>query len=239
MMKGHAGIRLGIALTLGCSLGLYGGCPGLPGPEGGGGGEDQGELEQLVQGGLIFAANCSGCHGADACGRTGPSIRGVSQDLLSTLIRSADSNHLGGTWPDMSGADFAALAAYLASLSPAECPPKQLIQASVPLKHIDLSTLGEHDPNSSKYDAKKCTACHGNRTNEGALDGTTPAAHSVMPYLLGSGAARCSNCHASVVDLAFHSDSRLRANRYSASASCASAKCHGVSGPRPFYMVDK
>ncbi len=55
--------------------------------------------------------------------------------------------------------------------------------APIPLKTISLTLMGWHDPKSDKF-MRNCIACHGTRTQERALDGTTPTAHSIAAAAL-------------------------------------------------------
>jgi hypothetical protein len=64
----------------------------------------------------------------------------------------------------------------------------------VPFKTISLALIGWHDPQSDRF-FRNCTACHGTRTMEVALDGRTPTAHSIMLDFYGQGNDRCINCH--------------------------------------------
>jgi len=66
--------------------------------------------------------------------------------------------------------------------------------APIPLKTISLSLIGWHDPQSDKF-MENCIACHGPRTEEVALDGRTPTAHSLMQRYYSPGNARCLECH--------------------------------------------
>ncbi len=56
-----------------------------------------------------------------------------------------------------------------------------------------------HDETSADYDAD-CVSCHGDKSGEVALDGTTPMAHAMMmPQTPGADTnARCAYCHAKV-----------------------------------------
>ena len=66
--------------------------------------------------------------------------------------------------------------------------------APIPLKTISLTLIGWHDPKSDKF-YRNCIACHGTRTQEPALDGKTPAAHSKLEQsatLLDKGVSRRS-----------------------------------------------
>lgn len=73
-------------------------------------------------------------------------------------------------------------------------PPPSGTQAAIPAKQIELDLIGIHDPNSDAY-SDNCIGCHGDRTDEVALDGVTPAAHATMAGLFGEGNDRCIACH--------------------------------------------
>ncbi len=99
-------------------------------------------------------------------------------------------------------------------------PEQTKVVVSPPAQHIGLDLVGIHDPDSSQYNAD-CIGCHGDRTNEVALDGVTPAAHSTMvgpiafadtPVLVsfGEGNARCIACHSNRVDFLSFSAGKLR-----------------------------
>jgi len=66
-----------------------------------------------------------------------------------------------------------------------------LVQTLSTQNVIDL-----HDEGSAAYDAD-CVSCHGDKTGEVALDGTTPMAHSIMiPQTPGADDnAKCAYCH--------------------------------------------
>ncbi len=115
-------------------------------------------------------------------------------------------------------------------------PPK--ITVGLPAKNIGYDLIGLHDPGSARYDAN-CIGCHGERTNEVALDGVTPAAHSTMQFgFLGEGNARCVSCHQNAPDFLNHSAGGLRKlvnveRDLAADSSCTS--CHS-SGNLAFYV---
>jgi len=61
------------------------------------------------------------------------------------------------------------------------------------------NVVAVHDPASSDYNGD-CVSCHGEKTGEVALDGTTPMAHSIMlPQTPGADSnTKCAYCHTSV-----------------------------------------
>jgi len=82
--------------------------------------------------------------------------------------------------------------------------------AALPAQTIGYDLVGIHDPQSSAYNAD-CISCHGDRTNEVALDGVTPAAHSRMLFQsFGTGNARCLKCHINGADFLSFSAGGLR-----------------------------
>ena len=66
--------------------------------------------------------------------------------------------------------------------------------APIPLKTISLTLIGWHDLDGDKF-MSDCIACHGARTQERALDGVTPTAHSLMLEFYNQGNDRCYSCH--------------------------------------------
>lgn len=64
----------------------------------------------------------------------------------------------------------------------------------LPAKSIGLDLMGIHDPESDVYNGD-CIGCHGDRRDEVALDGVTPAAHATMASFFGTGNDRCISCH--------------------------------------------
>jgi len=81
--------------------------------------------------------------------------------------------------------------------------------APVPLKTISLTLIGWHDAQSNQY-MRDCIACHGTRTRERALDGTTPTAHAIMLNEFGTGNSRCLGCHMTGPDFLTGSAGALR-----------------------------
>ncbi len=72
--------------------------------------------------------------------------------------------------------------------------PASGTQAAIPAKQIELNLIGIHDPDAESYNGN-CVGCHGDRTDEVALDGVTPTAHATMADLFGEGNDRCIACH--------------------------------------------
>jgi hypothetical protein len=113
------------------------------------------------------------------------------------------------------------------------------VTVSLPAKSIGLDLIGIHDSGSRHYNAD-CISCHGDRTNEVALDGVTPAAHSTMLFsFLGEGNARCVSCHNSAPDFLNYSAGGLREQvnlerDLATESSCTS--CHSGSGSLAFYV---
>ena len=108
--------------------------------------------------------------------------------------------------------------------------------APIPLETISLSLIGWHDPASNKF-FQNCIACHGTRTQEVALDGKTPTAHSIMLSFFGQGNERCYNCHYNGPnngpDFLTSSAGALRKQvNYEISACTV---CHAKSSFRPLY----
>lgn len=109
--------------------------------------------------------------------------------------------------------------------------PKVIV--GLPAKSIGYDLIGIHTPDSGQYDAN-CIGCHGDRTNEVALDGVTPAAHSVMQFgFLRQGNERCMACHSSPPDFLSYSAGGLREpvsveRELAAESSCTS--CHSAGG---------
>ncbi len=180
------------------------------------------------------ANNCLTCHGELGCGGSGPDIRDVTFDTVDAKLRDADTSHAGGKREDLSDQDIADLVAFLNSITDDDCA---LDIPSAPAKVANFAMITTHDPASTDYNAN-CTDCHGDRTDESALDGQTLSVHSVMPGRLGSGDQRCLTCHSGGVDFIFNTTSRLRDGMIMESG-CASSSCHGVSGPVPFYATDQ
>jgi hypothetical protein len=110
------------------------------------------------------------------------------------------------------------------------------VSAALPAKTIGYDLVGIHDPKSAAYSAN-CVGCHGDRTNEVALDGVTPTAHSRMLFSsFGTGNARCVKCHNNGVDFLSFSAGGLREpvdmERDISSTESSCTSCHG----RAFYV---
>lgn len=107
----------------------------------------------------------------------------------------------------------------------------------VPFKNISLALIGWHDPQSGKF-FRNCVACHGTRTQEVALDGKTPTAHSIMLDFYGQGNDRCINCHYngpkySGPDFLTHSAGALRKQVNYELNGCTA--CHAKGSFKPLY----
>ena len=108
------------------------------------------------------------------------------------------------------------------------------VAAPLPGQAIAFDLIGIHDPGSDSYDGD-CIGCHGERTNEVALDGRTPTAHSRMLWLYAGyqGNDRCVACHESGPDFLTFSRGGLRKQVSMEMLDCAA--CHGPSAAKPFY----
>ena len=104
--------------------------------------------------------------------------------------------------------------------------------APIPLKTISLTLIGWHDVQSAQY-KQNCIACHGTRTQELALDGTTPTAHSTMLGQFGTGNARCISCHSVGPDFLTRSAGALRKQLDYEVSACTD--CHDKGSALPFY----
>jgi hypothetical protein len=109
-----------------------------------------------------------------------------------------------------------------------EPPPANV--AAIPAKTIGFDLIGIHDPDSAGYNGN-CIGCHGDRSEEVALDGVTPSAHATMASLFGSGNARCLSCHGSGPNFLTRSAAALV--EQVEISSCA--QCHGASAVIAFY----
>jgi len=117
-------------------------------------------------------------------------------------------------------------------------------QASPPmaLQTISFDLIGIHDPGSRNYNAN-CIGCHGDRTKEVALDGRTPAAHSIMLELFDEGIRpaqrvfgneRCLECHRGGPDFLTQSAGGLRKQVDYKKARCI--ECHQAPVRPVLYM---
>lgn len=105
--------------------------------------------------------------------------------------------------------------------------------APIPLKTISLSLIGWHDPLSARYMAN-CISCHGTRTQELALDGKTPSAHSTMLSHFDIGNDRCNFCHNYGTDFLARSAGALRKQVFYDQADFCT-DCHDKGSALPFY----
>lgn len=109
--------------------------------------------------------------------------------------------------------------------------------APIPLKTISLTLIAWHDPQSDKF-FRNCIACHGTKTQERALDGKTPTAHSIMLSFYGQGNDRCITCHYNGPkytgpDFLTYSAGSLRKQVNYEVNNCAA--CHAKGGFKPLY----
>ena len=104
--------------------------------------------------------------------------------------------------------------------------------ASMPSQTYSLDLIGIHDPGSANYNAN-CIGCHGARTNEMALDGRTPTAHSRKLPAHQVSNAECIRCHEGGADLLSFSHGDLRKQVNLIRNDCA--VCHRKGKPKEFY----
>ncbi len=119
----------------------------------------------------------------------------------------------------------------------AEPPPVN--KPALPAKTIGLDLMGIHDADSDAYNGN-CIGCHGDRTDEVALDGVTPAAHAVMAGFFGEGTDRCVACHDGGPNfydstLGFGSLSRGALREQVDMGDVGCANCHGANATPSFY----
>jgi len=114
------------------------------------------------------------------------------------------------------------------------------VEAPRPAKFITFDQIPVHDPASDQYDPS-CTAaeCHGDRTQEVALDGVNPASHRLMPGFFGVGDDRCTACHSLGIDLVNGSAGALRVqvDMENVIGTLGCPGCHGPGNPdNQWYM---
>ncbi|RMF74696.1 MAG: hypothetical protein D6744_14225, partial [Planctomycetota bacterium] len=176
-------MQSGLLVTAAAGMLAIAGCPLFP---------PSTPTGDAVSGETIWNAdNCLTCHGQMGCGASGPDIRSVTFEEVDAELRSADTSHVGGSRTELSDQQVADLVAYLNSITDDDCT---LTAADAPSKVANFALIPIHDPASDGYNSN-CTSCNGDRAMEGALDGSIPAFHSVMPGLLGSDSDRCLTCH--------------------------------------------
>lgn len=103
--------RMGACCLLVAGLVLTVGCPGIIPPDDNGG--TGGSGGDAMAGSTLFAANCAGCHGADASGNIGPNIQG---EEVAEITEHVINGHEGHTTFDFTEQDIPDIAAYLATL---------------------------------------------------------------------------------------------------------------------------
>ena len=107
----------------------------------------------------------------------------------------------------------------------------------IPMKTISLVQITWHNPEGDKF-MRNCISCHGTRTKELALDGTTKKAHSTMLGFFGGGNDRCISCHYNGPkftgpDFLTHSAGALRKQVNYEVNNCTS--CHGKGTDNSLY----
>jgi len=117
-------------------------------------------------------------------------------------------------------------------------PPPANVPA-LPSKTIELDLMAIHDQNADGFNGN-CIGCHGDRTNEVALDGHTPAAHAVMLSFFGTGNDRCIACHEHGPNFydyraGFGALSRGALGEQVDMAGVGCASCHGANATPSFY----
>lgn len=105
---------------------LLGGCAGLEGGgySGGGsysggsysGGSSTGATGNTSAGSAIYSANCSGCHGSNAQGGSGPALAGISESsgVIDTILNGTSG--MPGFANTLSDQNISDLLAYLSGL---------------------------------------------------------------------------------------------------------------------------
>jgi mono/diheme cytochrome c family protein len=214
-------------------------------PSDGGGGD-------AVAGQAVYLrSRCGVCHGFDGSGPE--NIQGERAGSIEKHAGMGE-DHAGGAFPELTPADFENIAAYLGSFGTRwewkgkiedndgrRFRPRTNITISaaqggfpplLPGKTIGFDLVGIHDASSANYNGN-CIGCHGDRTNEVALDGVTLAAHSRMQGLFGEGNDGCMACHPSGPDFLTFSRGGLREQVDIEATGCTS--CHGAGAIPEFY----
>lgn len=117
-----------------------------------------------------------------------------------------------------------------------------------------IAAIPVHDAAVAGADYGRCTECHGKRYNEvapfvgNATTGVVLSAHSRMLHIFpgseaGVNDSVCTGCH-KTVDLLHNGGGALRKKVAVdqpglLSLTCSSVACHGASGSKPFYLIDK
>ncbi|MCB9850926.1 MAG: hypothetical protein H6817_09520 [Phycisphaerales bacterium] len=122
---------------------------------------------KTADGATIFAHyDCADCHGADGEGNFGPRIHNVDSNRLDRALRSQESRHTGGRFPQLSDEHLAALTAFLAmqptensaSASDALLEPTNALAA---IHTIDVAESGMMHGTGYREPLTHCTRCHG------------------------------------------------------------------------------
>ena len=137
----------------------------------------------LDQGKRAFAQNCSQCHGIDASGGNGPSLRGVPAALGDSAVQGIIRGGIAGTAmpasTTLSGREITNIVAYLKSLGSAT--------TSAPIP-------GDPHSGEALYNSSGCSTCHmiagqgGNIGPELTKIGTMRGAPNLKARLLDPGA---------------------------------------------------
>jgi predicted CXXCH cytochrome family protein len=136
-------------------------------------------------GAAVYAdAGCAPCHGDDGASGFAVSVACYPADGLDAYVRRDGSVHMGGTQPDWTDHELAALAEFLGG---------DTCASNVPASH-DVSQLGTMHRAGFADAETNCTPCHG-EGNEGY--GSVPSCASCHA---GGGALTCTGCHASAQD---------------------------------------
>jgi hypothetical protein len=117
-----------------------------------------------------------------------------------------------------------------------------------------VAAIPIHDAAVAGADYGRCTECHGKRYNEvapfvgNATTGVVLSAHSRMLHIFpgseaGVNDSVCVGCH-KTVDL-FHNGGGALRKKVAIDQpgllglTCSSVACHGASGSKPFYLINK
>jgi hypothetical protein len=180
-----------------------------------------------------FVANTDGSASVQWEGATANIVIETTEDLANPTWKPIPGtewpitgNSWTGTIPITEGENFIRVVSKLGAGT-----------APVPIKNVSLSMISWHDPQSQKF-MRNCVACHGTRTQERALDGVTPTAHSLMLNFYGGGNDRCLTCHYngpkySGPDFLTHSGGALRKQVNYEVTGCTA--CHAKGSIKPLY----
>ncbi|MBE7557732.1 hypothetical protein HS125_01770 [bacterium] len=138
-------------------------------------------------------------------------------------------------------------------VQPPATPPPGVTPTPTPVVER-IAAIPIHDATTAGAAYGQCTDCHGRRYNEiapfvgDATTGRVWSAHSWMLHIYpgsegGVNDAVCKSCHKNV-DLLNNGGGALRKKVAVdqpgfLGLSCSSAPCHGASGSKPFYLINK